>query len=412
MLPFPIIVLSLVFLLTAFRQVIFRKLRIWQIMAMGAATVLLTGQISFPEAVKAVNMDVMLFLFGMFLIGSALEESGYLSFVSYMLFRKAGSADALLLSVLFGAGIASAFLLNDTLAIIGTPVVLLLAKKHGMKAKPLILALCFSVTIGSVMSPIGNPQNLLIAVNGNIEKPFTAFFSLLLIPTIINLLLAYCVIKLFYPQEFGKRKLSHSEEKISDIALASLSKMSLVVVMSMVLLKMLLGFLIPSLEFKLTYIALVAMIPVLLSPRRTEMIRKSDWRTLVFFASMFVLMESVWNTGFFQSILASLSVDITSVPIILAVGVLLSQLISNVPLAALYLPIMLHAGAGTKELVSLAAASTIGGNLFILGAASNVIIIQNAERKSETITFFEFARVGIPLTAINIFVYWIFLAVL
>jgi Na+/H+ antiporter NhaD/arsenite permease-like protein len=63
----------------------------------------------------------------------------------------------------------------------------------------------------------------------------------------------------------------------------------------------------------------------------------------------------------------------------------------------------------TEALMALAAGSTIAGNLFILGAASNVIIIQNAEKSGETITFLEFARVGAPLTALNILVYWIFL---
>jgi len=60
--------------------------------------------------------------------------------------------------------------------------------------------------------------------------------------------------------------------------------------------------------------------------------------------------------------------------------------------------------------MALAAGSTIAGNLFILGAASNVIIIQNAEKKGQTLTFVEFAKIGIPLTIINIFVYWIFLS--
>jgi Na+/H+ antiporter NhaD/arsenite permease-like protein len=59
--------------------------------------------------------------------------------------------------------------------------------------------------------------------------------------------------------------------------------------------------------------------------------------------------------------------------------------------------------------MALAAGSTIAGNLFILGAASNVIIIQNAEKENETLTFLEFARVGIPLSILNIIVYMIFL---
>jgi Na+/H+ antiporter NhaD/arsenite permease-like protein len=70
------------------------------------------------------------------------------------------------------------------------------------------------------------------------------------------------------------------------------------------------------------------------------------------------------------------------------------------------------AGVSTKELMALAAGSTVAGNLFILGAASNVIIIQNAEKKfGETITFLDFAKIGIILTTINLLVYWLFLAV-
>jgi Na+/H+ antiporter NhaD/arsenite permease-like protein len=59
--------------------------------------------------------------------------------------------------------------------------------------------------------------------------------------------------------------------------------------------------------------------------------------------------------------------------------------------------------------MALAAGSTIAGNLTILGAASNVIIIQNAEKQGETITFWEFVRIGVPLTIIQVVVYWTFL---
>jgi Na+/H+ antiporter NhaD/arsenite permease-like protein len=151
---------------------------------------------------------------------------------------------------------------------------------------------------------------------------------------------------------------------------------------------------------------------VVLSPRRVEVIKKIDWRTLIFFAAMFILMESVWESGFFQSVIAGLRLNITSIVAILLVSTLLSQLISNVPLVALYLPMLMNAEASAKELMTLAAGSTIAGNLFILGAASNVIIIQNAEKKfGETITFLDFAKIGVILTTINLFVYWLFLAV-
>ena len=144
-----------------------------------------------------------------------------------------------------------------------------------MSAKLLLLALAFAVTIGSVASPIGNPQNLLIA--------------------------------------------------------------------------------------------LVGALPILVgSSRRWVILRRIDWHTLVFFAAMFVLMESVWRTGFFQELMHIWNVTIASTESILIVSVLLSQFISNVPLVALYQPALMHAGASTAELMALAAGSTIAGNLFIL----------------------------------------------
>jgi len=407
----PLLTLCTVFLLIAIRQIGNVRLQIWQIMAGGALIVLTAGSISPSEALAAIDIDVMLFLFGMFVVGQALEESGYLAHVSYRYFKRASDLNGLLFLVIFGTAFASAFLMNDTLAIIGTPVILLLARKHDMSPKILLLGLCFAVTIGSVMSPIGNPQNLLVAVHGGIANPFVSFFRWLFIPTVINLFLCFWLLRRMSRDEFHTRKLDHSQEPIHDRHLALLSRISLQMILALVALKIVLVIVAPARDFRLTTIAIAACLPIILgSPKRLHILRRIDWPTLAFFASMFVLMESVWQSGFFQGLITQSGMDIVSVESILAVSVSLSQLISNVPLVALVQPLLLHAGAGERELMALAAGSTIAGNLFILGAASNVIVIQNAERRSHTtITFLEFARVGIPLTILQTGVYWAFL---
>ena len=409
-----IIILLIVFVLIAVRQVGNIRLPIWLIMLLGALGVLLSGQISPDKALESINLDVMLFLFGVFVIGQALEESGYLSHLSYRFFKRARSLDVLVLFILFGVGALSAFLMNDTLAIIGTPVVLLLAKNNGVQPKILLLALAFAITIGSAVSPIGNPQNLLIAINGNITNPFVTFFRFLLLPTVINLFLAYLLLRLFYRRHFSNQPFTHRQESIKDPRLATFSKISLVLLVVLVLAKIIVVFLGLPIDFRLTYIALVSALPIILfSSKRFLIIRKIDWFTLIFFAAMFILMESVWDTGFFQYAINTTHLKLTSVSVILAISVLLSQLISNVPLVALYLPMLIQLGVSTKELVALAAGSTIAGNLSLLGAASNVIIIQNAEKKSgETLTFLEFVKIGVPMTVINIAVYWLFLSIL
>jgi Na+/H+ antiporter NhaD/arsenite permease-like protein len=410
----PIIVLAVVLVLIATRRIGNIRLQIWQIMLLGAVAVLVTGQISPANALFSVNLDVIFFLFGMFIVGEALLESGYLSHLAHRLFKKAKSADQLLLAVLLVTGAGSAFLMNDTLAIIGTPVVILLAKQCRLPAKLLLLSLAFGITIGSVTSPIGNPQNVLITINGNVVNPFLTFLRYLFLPTLVNILLAFVLLRFFYRKDLQNCVIEYSDEPIKDEKLATLSKISLASIFILIVAKIITLSLNLQVDLRLTYIAIMpALLLLAFSRRRVELFRKVDWRTLIFFAAMFVLMESVWESGFFQSILSGSNVAITSVAAVLPVSTLLSQLISNVPLVALYLPMLVQSGASIKGLMALAAGSTIAGNLFILGAASNVIIIQNAEKDfDETLTFLDFAKIGVVLTTINVFVYWIFLTLI
>jgi Na+/H+ antiporter NhaD/arsenite permease-like protein len=406
-----LLTLAAVFTLIIVRQVGNIRLRLWQIMLLGALVVLVTGQISPLGALRSINADVMLFLFSVFIIGQALEDSGYLGHLANRLFGKARSVNVLVLLILFSMGLLSALLLNDTLAIIGTPVVLSLASRTDTRPKLLLLSLAFAVTIGSVMSPIGNPQNLLIAIHGNVPNPFVTFLKYLLAPTLLNLFLAYLVLRLFYREDFKGLLPEPLIEPIKDTRLAGLARISLLILVVLIIVKIGVALLGPGIDFKLTYIALAAALPVIVFiPRRPGILKRLDWSTLVFFAAMFVLMQSVWNSGYFQRAIESTNIDLNSTGMILGVSILLSQLLSNVPLVALYLPVLAQAGAMTREMMALAAGSTIAGNLTILGAASNVIIIQNAEKKAgETLTFPEFVKIGAPLTLINTAVYWLFL---
>jgi Na+/H+ antiporter NhaD/arsenite permease-like protein len=165
----------------------------------------------------------------------------------------------------------------------------------------------------------------------------------------------------------------------------------------------------PSWNFSLSWLALLSASPILLfSRRRIEILKNIDWTTLIFFVSMFILMESVWISGTCQGLLDRLSPQLGSLPMILALSIGLSQLISNVPFVALYLPAMGN-NISQEQLMALAAGSTIAGNLLILGAASNVIIIQNAEKEGETLSFVEFSRIGILLTFLDAIIYFIFI---
>ena len=409
--PLAVVILLLVLALIAARRIGKLRLRIWQSVAAGALAVIVTGGIGPLAALRAIELHVLIFLFGTFVVAEALVLSGELYRLAYGLTSWAQSADALVLALLFAAGLSSGLLMNDTVAVVGTPLALRLASEHRIPARPLLLALAFAITTGSVMSPVGNPQNLLIALSGGLPQPFLAFLGALGPPTLLNLLLIWVVLRRFYPEVFHDLPLVHTAVFDSDPALGRLARLSLALLALLIPVHVLVTILWPQLGLPLSWIAPAAAAPVLLtSPRRGEVLRRIDWSTLVFFVALFVLVAAVWGSGFLQGLLQLDALNLASHRAIFGISVLGSQLVSNVPLVALYLPLLEAAGAGPPALLALAAASTIAGNLLIVGAASNVIVIQSAERRGETLDFLEFARVGVPLTALNVAVYWAWLA--
>lgn len=402
-----ILALIAVFALIAVRKIGHFNIRIWQSMTGGALVVVASGEISGLDALKAIDFNVMLFLFGMFVVGQALVASGYLYALAYHLFNRMTSVPQLVCGILFGAALSSALLMNDTLAIIGTPLVLRLAREHNINNRLLLLTLAYAITIGSVMSPIGNPQNFLIASQGGLSEPFLTFVKVLAIPTLVNLAVTYLFLRLVYRQQFiTAMPLTHNPVKLLDKKLAGLARASLFLLIGLITLNIILSAMHSPVRLELSQIAVIAALPpILFNPDRKRLLKSLDWSTLLFFAAMFVLMSSVWQTGIMQQQVNELQIDLTTIPAIMLLSASLSQLISNVPLVALYLPMLTDPSA--EALMALAAGSTIAGNLLILGAASNVIIIQHAEKHQATLGFFEFARVGIPLGFINLLIYWI-----
>ncbi|KTD00589.1 SLC13 family permease [Fluoribacter gormanii] len=408
--PVAIWILSITLLGIAIRQITPVFIPIWLITTAGATAALLLNQISPQHAIAAIEPDVMLYLFGVFLIAQAAEDSGYLEQLTDKLFYHANTGKQALFIILFVLGLSSSLLMNDTIAIIGTPIIIQLCQSHKKLIKPLLFALAFSVTIGSALSPIGNPQNLLIAVQGEMPSPFLQFIKLLAIPTLINLAVTYLFICHFYGTILDEPIEKPIPSPVNDAHTVILVQLSLIILFLFIIVKIMLDCIQSSIHLNFSYMALVSSLPLLLSTYRKKFITRLDWGTLAFFASTFVLMQSVWDSGFFQTSINHFHLSITQVPVILIISIMLSQFISNVPMVALYLPLLMQHPVSDSSLLALAAGSTIAGNLSILGAASNIIIIQNCEKRGiRGFDFLEFIKTGAPLTLANILIYAYFL---
>lgn len=384
--------MALAILVLVFIAIATRRFAIWQVVSVGALAMLVTLQITPREAYAAIDWKVIGFLAGMFTLGSALEESHVLTRFLERAFLPL-SDRWFVIAFVFGTGILSAFFLNDTIAIIGAPAAIYLAKRRGIDHRLLLLLLCFSITTGSVFSPIGNPQNLLIAFQGDLSMPFEAFFRSLFLPTMINL--AILALLFHFILKKSSQLATSKEDTALDQRLAGVIYFALLVLVSLI---------VCSAWIPLLYIALVPAILVLIfAPNRRVLVKKIDWQTLVFFIALFILMQGVWKHFGYKEFFTS---TIDSPAKVFLSSTLLSQLVSNVPLVIFYLPLL----SSPKLLLALAAGSTIAGNLLLMGAASNVIVYESAQRRKITpFSYVLFFKYGILITSINFLVYLFFI---
>jgi Na+/H+ antiporter NhaD/arsenite permease-like protein len=164
-----------VYILIALRGTRKISLPVWTSMAMGAAFLVESGTMAPTAALSAVDLRVVGVLFGMFTIVTAMETSAFLRAVAKHLLSLSTTPTLTVFAIVFGGGLLSAVLVNATIALMWTPVVIGVAAQLCVEATPLLIALAFGITIGSVMTPIGNPQNLLVAGNGAWRSPMVSF---------------------------------------------------------------------------------------------------------------------------------------------------------------------------------------------------------------------------------------------
>jgi Na+/H+ antiporter NhaD/arsenite permease-like protein len=417
--------LGLVVLIYLATSLILRSRRpwipIWCVMAFASFMVILFGLVSSDDISSVIDLDVILFLIGMFSLVGLANSSGLLKLISLWfisIFRRR-------VTLIYGSsllfGVLSAFAVNDTVALMGPPIAYTLSRVAGIDPKFMFLLLAFSLTIGSVMTPIGNPQNLLITIESGIEAPFITFIIKLIIPTIVNLLLTtYVMLKVFKIRDDEVRIGLIPHEVLRSKRDAILAGLGILLTITLLIINDVLE-LYGALHIKYRGVIpfVVAAGIYLLTTNPRNVLSEIDWGTIVFFITMFITMEGIWNSGVLQPLLNLLlptkEYGISSILRITLASVVISQLLSNVPFVKLFIRYMNdlgYRGSDTTEWLTLAMSSTIAGNLTILGAASNVIILEVLETKMKsTITFVEFLKIGCLITTINILVYLAFLII-
>ncbi len=365
---------------------------------------------------------MILFLFALFLFAGALEQAGALDHLARWIIGRARTARDLPAVLFLGFGIASAFLVNDALVLIGVPLLVALARRLHADPTPLLFVLAFSVTVGSVLTPFGNPQNLLISIASGVGDPVAVFLRYLLLPTAINLAIgAVYLRRLFGPAmateegAFARVRAdappllpsSGWRERLARSPVLWVFPGTMLLILTLDLSAALTGGpIVPIWEMA----GAGAIVLLLASSGRTRIVEGVNWTILLLFAGLFVVVAGAVAGGIVPAAEGLLPVPAPSQPItgllvITGSSVLGPQVVSNVPWVALQIPLLtgLGYGGGTPVAwVALAAASTLAGNVSLLGAASNLIVAELAEKEGIPFRLSAFVRYGLPLAAITL----------
>ncbi|MEM1719023.1 MAG: SLC13 family permease, partial [Thermosphaera sp.] len=319
-------------------------------------------------------------------------------------------------------GLLSAYTVNDALTLMGTPVALSISRAIGVDLKVLLLLIAFSITIGSVMSPVGNPQNMLISSSSGMPAPFIAFTVKLAIPTIINLLVTTAVLIKLYRVSNAKILIPLvPTERIKDRREAILGvTLFTVTIMLFVLNDLFETYGLPHVGKRGLIPFVTASLGYILSKKPRRILEGVGWGTIVFFISMFITMNGIWRSGVLTPLLnlflAEKSVGIDGIFRIAGTSIIVSQFLSNVPFTSLYIEYLKnlgYTGSDVNAWITLAMSSTIAGNFTLLGAASNIILLEVVEQRGKkSLTFIEFFKAGSIVTITNLFVYIPFIVLL
>jgi Na+/H+ antiporter NhaD/arsenite permease-like protein len=362
----------------------------------GAALMLGIGTISLDETMQAIDFATIALLLGMMILVANLRLSGFFRLVNGWVVARARHPLHLLVAVTLTSGVFSAFLLNDAICLVMTPLVVDITRRLGRDPVPYLLAVAMAANIGSTATITGNPQNILIGSFSQIG--YGAFAAQLAPVAAIGLVLTVLLIGLAHPSEFRSPARFHSDAPPAHLhgPLAVKSVLTAVAMMAAF--------------FAGQPPAKVALVGggVLLITRvvRSERIyREIDWPLLLMFAGLFVVVAGFEKALLSPDAIAAIGgIGLDRAPVLSAVTAVLSNLVSNVPAVLVLKPFVTGLADPQHTWLVVAMASTLAGNLTVLGSVANLIVVQSARARGVRIGFWQYCRVGAPLTVLTILV--------
>jgi len=362
---------------------------------LGAIALVATRKVTVGQAWNAVDVPTVALLLGLMVVSAQFRLGGFYARVSRRLADHPAPPAGLLALLIGVVGLLSALLANDIVCLAMAPIITAGCARRGRDPIPYLLGLASAANVGSAATLIGNPQNMLIGQA--LRLSFAGYLLDALVPAVIGLGLAWAVIAWSFRGRW-ERPVTLTRTEQRDLAFNRWQTAKGILVLGVLVLVFLFA------PVPREAAALTAAGLLLLSRRMTsrDILGQVDWHLLVLFIGLFVVNHALLQSGMTERAVADLragGVDLSRAPWLFGVTAVLSNLVSNVPAVMLLLPAAApHPQAGPL----LALASTLAGNLLIVGSIANIIVVDQAGRLGVKISWREHARVGIPVMLLTL----------
>lgn len=362
---------------------------------LGACLMVATGVLTLDEAHAAIDMETITLLLGMMIVAANLRLSGFIRMVENFVMVRARHPLILLVAIVVVAGFFSALLVNDTICLVMTPTVLDLIRRFRRDPVPYLLAIAMASNAGSVATITGNPQNMIIGSLAGI--PYAEFAAALTPVALVSLLITVALVAILHPQEFFTR------ERLAAPKLRPSRPSKPLVFKTLAALAAMVGLFLAG--FPVAGVALLGGAFLLFTRRvKAEKVYFDiDWPLLVMFAGLFVVVA-----GFDMAVIGPEAhafvarLNLNDIPVLAAVTVVLSNLVSNVPAVLVLQPFVTTLVDPEKAWLTVAMAATLAGNLTLVASVANLIVAQKARTGGVALSFRAHFRVGAPMTLLSL----------
>lgn len=383
----------------------------------GAAVMILIGatnaDAAFYSHETGIDWNVIFLLLGMMIIVGVIHKTGLFEFLAIKAIQLAkGRPRQAFVYLLILVSFCSALLDNVTTIMLAVPMTLMVAKYLKVNPVPFILAEVFVSNIGGAATLIGDPPNIIIASKAGLD------FNSFLIHMAPMVILVLAVIIPMLVLMFNKDLRNDAEERnsVMDLNATSFIQDKVLLIKSLAVLTLVIvAFVLHTvLHLEPSVIAMVgAGVLVLISNLKPEQFaRDVEWGTLVFFAALFVMVGALVNVGALEMV-ANYIADFVgddgalAAGAIVLVSALASGVIDNIPYVTAMAPVVQQLNDSIGSISNdglwwaLAFGADFGGNMTIVGASANVVAVGLAYASGHKITFWQFAKYGIPVTVVS-----------